>query len=84
MIVVPISSSSSQSRRGPTVVELPAATAGLAKTSYALCHQVTTLDRTKLVAPIGTLPGSLLRQIENGLKAAMDLSDRPWLPISPS
>ncbi len=73
IIVVPISTSSSQGRRGPTVIELPAATSGLPKTSFAVCHQVTTLDRAKLTKKLGTLPAESLRDVEEGLKAAMDL-----------
>ena len=73
IIVVPISTSSSQGNRGPTVVELSGGAAGLAKTSFAVCHQVTTLDRAKLTKRIGALPPELLRDVEEGLKAAMDL-----------
>jgi mRNA interferase MazF len=73
IIVVPISTSSSQTRRGPTVLELHAGTAGLSKPSFAVCHQVTTLDRAKLTKRIGSLPAMVLRAVEEGLKAAMDL-----------
>jgi mRNA interferase MazF len=73
VIVVPISTSLSQGRRGPTVIELSGGTAGLAKTGFAVCHQVTTLDRTKLTKRLGSLPSESLRQVEEGLKAAMDL-----------
>ncbi|MGO9257032.1 MAG: type II toxin-antitoxin system PemK/MazF family toxin [Bryobacteraceae bacterium] len=44
VIVVPISTSSSQGRRAPTVIELAGGTAGLPRMSFAVCHQVTTLD----------------------------------------
>jgi mRNA interferase MazF len=73
IIVVPISTSASQGRRGPTVVELPGGSAGLPKASFAVCHQVTTLDRAKLTRKVGTLPSDLLREVEWALKAAMDL-----------
>jgi mRNA interferase MazF len=73
IIVVPISTSSSQGKRGPTVVELSGGAAGLPKTSFAVCHQVTTLDRAKMTKRIGALPPEFLREIEEGLKAAMDL-----------
>jgi mRNA interferase MazF len=71
--VVPISTSSSQGKRGPTVVELSGGTAGLPKTSVAVCHQVTTLDRAKLTKRVGSLPYESLREVEEGMKAAMDL-----------
>jgi mRNA interferase MazF len=73
MIVVPITTSASQARRGPTVVELPAGTAGLSKSSFAVCHQVTTLDRAKLTKRLGSLTSGMLREVDEGLKAAMDL-----------
>jgi mRNA interferase MazF len=73
IIVVPISTSASQSKRGPTAIELARGTCGLPKTSFAVCHQVTTLDRAKLTKRIGTLQHDSLREVEEGLKAAMDL-----------
>jgi mRNA interferase MazF len=73
IIVVPISSSSVQSGRGPTVVVLPSSTAGLSKASVAVCHQVTTLDRAKLTKKVGTLPAEILKAVEEGLRAALDL-----------
>jgi mRNA interferase MazF len=73
IIVVPISTSASQVKRGPTVVGIQGGTGGLAKTSFAVCHQVTTLDRAKLTKKIGTLPAEVVREVEAGLKAAMDL-----------
>ena len=73
IIVVPISTSGSPGKRGPTVVALPGGSAGLPKASLAVCHQVTTLDRAKLTRKVGTLPSELLREVEAALKAAMDL-----------
>ena len=74
VIVVPVSSSAAQARRGPTVVALPAGATGLAKASVAVCHQVTTLDRGKLAKRLGGLSAEMLKEVESGLKAAMDLS----------
>jgi len=73
IIVVPISTSVAQAARGFTVVEIPSGAAGLPKTSIAVRHQVTTLDRDKLTKRIGALPSALLGEVEMGLKAAMDL-----------
>jgi mRNA-degrading endonuclease toxin of MazEF toxin-antitoxin module len=73
IIVVPISTSASQAKRGPTVILMPDGIAGLPRTSLAVCHQVTTLDRAKLTKRTGTLPPECLRDVEGGLKAAMDL-----------
>jgi mRNA interferase MazF len=73
IIVVPISTSTSQGRRGPTVIEIPASVGGLPRSSFAVCHQVTTLDRAKLTKKVGTLPVDILEEVAAGLKAAMDL-----------
>jgi mRNA interferase MazF len=74
IIVVPLSTSENQAKRGPTAISLPKGTAGLRHGSIGLCHQVTTLDRSKLVERIGALPSSFLKQIEEGLKAALSLT----------
>jgi mRNA interferase MazF len=73
IIVVPLSTSATQAGRGPSAVMLPEGTAGLSKESVALCHQVTTLDRSKLTQRIGELNSREVEQVEDGLKAAMDL-----------
>jgi mRNA-degrading endonuclease toxin of MazEF toxin-antitoxin module len=73
IIVVPLSTAAAESRRGPTAIEIPAGAGGLSKRSTALCHQVTTLDRAKLIKRIGTVPSEILGEVEQGLKAAMDL-----------
>jgi mRNA interferase MazF len=73
VIVVPISSSPSQGRRGPTAVPLPAGAGGLKTAGAALCHQVTTLDRRKLTSRLGVLPAPLLAQVGEGLAIAQGL-----------
>ena len=74
IIVVPISTSAAQGRRGPTAIEIPAGAGGLPKTSLAVCHQVTTLDRAKLTKRVGVMQPEVLVEVEEGLKAAMDLT----------
>lgn len=73
VIVVPLSTASSQTRRGPTAVPLAHGEGGLREPSVALCHQVTTLDRAKLTALSGALSEPALAALEAGLKAALDL-----------
>jgi len=73
IIVVPISTAAVQAQRGPTAVGLAAGAGGLPKQSIAICHQVTTLDKAKLVQRIGILDSQLLNLIDNGLKAALQL-----------
>ena len=73
IIVVPLSTSPKQRRRGPTAVLLPKGNAGLRQECVALCHQVTTLDRSKLADRIGELPVASLRRVSEGLRAALAL-----------
>ncbi len=74
VIVVPLSTSPRQARRGPTAVPLERGAGGLERASVALCHQVTTLDRAKLFRRLGMLPASRLEDVEKGVQIAMDLS----------
>ncbi|HEX4960333.1 MAG TPA: type II toxin-antitoxin system PemK/MazF family toxin [Thermoanaerobaculia bacterium] len=73
IVVVPCSTSGSQKRRGLTVVALTEGTGGLPADCVALCHQITTLDRSKLTQRIGALPEADLLAVEDGIRAAIDL-----------
>ena len=73
VVVVPVLTSPRQARRGPTVVRVDGAIPGLAEPSVAVCHQVTTLDRSKLSAPLGSLPSAAMAEIDAALRAALDL-----------
>jgi mRNA-degrading endonuclease toxin of MazEF toxin-antitoxin module len=73
VVVVPMSTSPAQAKRGPTAVVIPGGVAGLPRASIAVCHQVTTIDRAKLTKRIGLLPLSVLLLVSEGLKAALDL-----------
>src|SRR5512136_718934 len=63
IIVIPVSTSAKQARRGPTVVPLAAGIAGLPSDCSAICHQITTIDRAKLADRIGHLPQALVTAI---------------------
>ena len=73
IIVVPLSTSSSQALWTQTVVHISSSEGGLSRDGSALCHQVTTLDRGKLKQRLGELSEAKMLEIERGLKAAMDL-----------
>lgn len=73
IIVIPMSTSANQARRGPTAILINRGEGGLTQDSVALCHQVTTLDRSKLKQRLGKLPSERMMEIETGLKAAMDM-----------
>ncbi len=74
IIVVPVTTSARQARRGPTMVPLAAVVAGLPHDSFAICHQITTLDRSKVETRIGTLPREAIERLEAGIAAACDLA----------
>lgn len=73
IIVIPVTTSTKQARRGPTTVPLAAMETGLPQDSFAICHQITTLDRSKIGARIGMLSREAMRDVENGIAAACDL-----------
>ncbi len=74
VIVVPVSASASQAQRGPTAVPLPAGAGGLKTDRVALCHHVTTLDRSELTLLAGVLPAELLTLVGDGVSIAQDLA----------
>ena len=71
--VVPLSTSQAQAKRGFTAPLLPKGSANLTKSSVALCHQITTLDRSKFEVQIGTLSRELLQNVNDGLREALSL-----------
>jgi len=74
IIVIPVSTSTRQGARGPTVVPLSGVGSVLIPNSAAICHQITTLDRAKLDERIGTLLPTEIEEIERGIHAACDLA----------
>jgi mRNA interferase MazF len=73
IIVIPCTTSGTQKRRGPTVAFLPEGTGGLKEDGVAICHQITTLDRSKLTQRLGSLPEAALREVEVAIRAAIAL-----------
>ncbi len=73
IIVVPVTTSPRQATRGPTTVALSSTGNGLSEDSIAICHQITTLDRSKIDRAIGALSEEDMRKVEQGISAACDL-----------
>ena len=67
LLVVPISTSVKQFRRNTAVVLLPKSI-GLSQDSYALCHQITVLDRGKMRDYITVLTPKLCYFLYSSLK----------------
>ena len=72
VIAVSVTTSASLGRLG-SVVSLPRGTANLKADSFALCHQVSVVDKNKLISFVGELPVRNLTDIEFGLKTALYL-----------
>jgi len=68
-----LTASGRQAARGPTVVPLAPAETGLRVESFALCHQVTTLDRGKLGEAVGTLSRTALDLVGRAVVKACDI-----------
>jgi mRNA interferase MazF len=73
IIVVPVTTSVSQSKQSPTILHLPAGAGGLTHDSIALCHQITTIDRSKLGKHLGQLDEQQMAELEEAIKAALDM-----------
>jgi len=73
VIVVPVTTSKRQAGRGPTTVPIITRASNLDEDSIAICHQITTLDRSKIQGHIGALTEASMRAIERGIAAACDL-----------
>lgn len=71
--IVPLSTSPRQARRSHTTPIISAGVAGLPEGSVALCHQLTTLDRSKFIRKLGELPTQDLQQVELGIIKALQL-----------
>lgn len=73
IIIVPLSTSAKQAKRGPTAIPISAGEGGLQQDSIALCHQITTLDKQKLVRKLGRLSAETIKQVEQGIKIALHI-----------
>ncbi len=73
LIVIPFSTSNTQARRGPSAVLIPREPSGLRFESVALCHQITTLDRSKFGKRIGRISPEQLILVEKGLLIALGM-----------
>ena len=56
------------------MVELPKRLTGLREDGFAICHQLTTLDRSKFGTKTGVLDQATLARIEEGIRVALDFS----------
>lgn len=72
--VVPFTSSPRYLRPSPTTVVFNAGECGLPRTCAALAHQITTVDKSKLIKPvIGQLPPGRIRELNQALQNYLQL-----------
>lgn len=76
--IVPITSSPRWTRETPTTVVFESGEAGLTKPCAALAHQVTTVDRAKLVRPaLGRLSAKRMAALTQAIVNYLDLASSP-------
>jgi mRNA interferase MazF len=73
LLVIPITTRANSER--PTLVSLPIGAGNLPSASFAICHQITTLDRSKFRDYIGELDSKHIAAVEQGLLAALGIED---------
>lgn len=73
IIAVPLTGST-QKPPLPTHVQIEEGEAGLWRASTALCEQVRTLEKTRLIRYLGTLKSETLRRMDHALRVSMDIA----------
>lgn len=72
-VIVVIITSNTQLAEAPGNVLLPRETSGLSRDSVANVSQIFTLDKTFFVERIGSLPGYLQEEVDEGLRTILYL-----------
>lgn len=73
--VLPITSLKSGRTVYPNEAKLPRNSCGLGKDSLVLAHQIRTIDKARLLRPVGAIFNSLLRAtIEQALRVHLDIA----------
>ena len=70
---IPISSSQVEKKKGRISILLLKGEGGLTKDSVGLCHQITTIDKGKLITHLGAISGDRLKVIEEGVKLYLEI-----------
>ncbi len=65
--VVPLTSAKQWLKPSPTVVMLDKGEANLPKASAALAHQITTIDRSKLLSKVGAVSSDIMKRLEKAM-----------------
>lgn len=73
VIAVPLTGSTNKPAL-PTHVRVARGEGGLWRESTVLCEQVRTLEKTRLLRHLGTLPAETMRQVERALFVSLDMA----------
>jgi len=73
VIIVPLSRRRDRKHVYPSQIEVPAGVSGLTSDSVVQCEQVRAIAKTRLIQPLGHLPGRVMAAINDCLKIALDL-----------
>ncbi|MBK6641926.1 MAG: type II toxin-antitoxin system PemK/MazF family toxin [Bacteroidetes bacterium] len=71
LIVIPVTGT--QQMLLYTIVELPAGTGGLTKTSYALCHQIRTVSLKRITKRRGSITSRDLSKVITVLRDTLEI-----------
>jgi mRNA interferase MazF len=72
VVVIPLTSNAGLAGR-PGCVLIPTGAGGLRNDSVALCHQIRAVDKQGIGARLGTLPATLMTDVENELIRILSL-----------
>ena len=72
VVVATLTSSTSRAAIGGNVF-VPASLSGLTKDSVVVVSEIVTVDRTRVSDPVGTVPPTLMRDVDAGLRRVLNL-----------
>ena len=73
IVVIPLKDASNKARIYPSQILLHAGDAGLSLDSIALCEQIRSISKTRLIEHMGKLPRTQLASVEAAITIALDL-----------
>jgi mRNA interferase MazF len=72
-IVAPITGAENIKQAGPTLVPLKKGEAGLVKDSFAVCHQLRTVDESRFGKVYGQVKPETMRKVKEALRIVFDI-----------
>ena len=72
-IVAPITGAENVSKTGPTYVAIKKGEAGLPKNSVIVCHQLRTVDQSRIGRIYGQVKPNTMQEVKEALRIVLDL-----------